>query len=46
MLKLIILWLRATQKQRDAVNKVLTGKAHARTFPVKKGDKGFRMVQG
>jgi hypothetical protein len=46
MLKLIFLLFKANQKQRDAVERILTGKAHARTYPVRKGDKGFRMVQG
>jgi hypothetical protein len=43
MLKLIFLLFKANQKQRDAVKAILTGKAHARTYPAKRGDRGFRM---
>jgi len=46
MFKLIVLWLTANKKTRDAAISVLEGKCHARTFPKKRGDKGFSLVEG
>lgn len=46
MFKLIILWFTADSKTRMAALSVLRGEAHARKFPPKKGDRGFRVVEG
>jgi hypothetical protein len=46
MIKLFILWLTADSKMREAAIRVLQGEAHARTYPKKRGDRGFKMVEG
>lgn len=46
MFKLIVLWLTANKKTRDAAISVLEGKCHARTFPKRKGDRGMMLVKG
>lgn len=32
-----------SDKTKDAVERILTGQAHARKYPAKRGDRGFRM---
>jgi len=46
MFKLIVLWLTANKKTRDAAISVLEGKCHARTFPKKRGDKWLTLAKG
>jgi hypothetical protein len=46
MIKLFILWFTASSKVREAAIAVLKGEKHARTYPKKKGDRGFQMMEG
>ena len=46
LFRVIILWLTADPRTRTAAESVLRGKAHARKYPTKKGQRGFRMVEG
>lgn len=48
MIKLIILWITADSKTREAAISVLKGEKHARTYPkkvIRKGDKLFGIVE-
>jgi hypothetical protein len=46
MIKLFILWLTADSKTREAAIAILKGEKHARMYPKKRGDRGFKMVEG